>query len=92
MRKMIWMKFVHGVFILVTKDWEVTGYGYVRAGRQEARPVSRSKFQDSGAGSSREPTRSQGGQRRVVGDGRRGHSNGRQLLPASGEVGTYLEV
>jgi hypothetical protein len=29
--------------------------GYVRAGRQEARPVSRSNFQDSGAGSSREP-------------------------------------
>ncbi|KAB1213059.1 hypothetical protein CJ030_MR5G018708 [Morella rubra] len=31
--------------------------GFVRAGRQEARPVSRSKFQDSGAGSSREPSR-----------------------------------
>ncbi|CAJ1964984.1 unnamed protein product [Sphenostylis stenocarpa] len=29
--------------------------GYVRAGRQEARPVHRSNFQDSGASSSREP-------------------------------------
>ncbi|XP_007015290.2 PREDICTED: uncharacterized protein LOC18589991 isoform X2 [Theobroma cacao] len=29
--------------------------GYVRSGRQEARPVQRSNFQDSGAGSSREP-------------------------------------
>ncbi|XP_024464875.1 uncharacterized protein LOC18102059 isoform X2 [Populus trichocarpa] len=29
--------------------------GYVRAGRQEARPVHRSNFDDSGAGSSREP-------------------------------------
>jgi len=29
--------------------------GYVRGGRQEARPVHRSNFQDSGAGSSREP-------------------------------------
>ena len=29
--------------------------GYVRAGRQEARPVHRSNFEDSGAGSSREP-------------------------------------
>ncbi|GKV26261.1 hypothetical protein SLEP1_g35599 [Rubroshorea leprosula] len=29
--------------------------GFVRAGRQEARPVSRANFQDSGAGSSREP-------------------------------------
>lgn len=29
--------------------------GYVRAGRQEARPVHRPNFQDSGASSSREP-------------------------------------
>ncbi|KAE8711331.1 hypothetical protein F3Y22_tig00110299pilonHSYRG00344 [Hibiscus syriacus] len=29
--------------------------GYVRSGRQEARPVQRSNFQDTGAGSSREP-------------------------------------
>ncbi|GAB4855978.1 hypothetical protein Ancab_024618 [Ancistrocladus abbreviatus] len=29
--------------------------GYIRSGRQEARPVHRSNFQDSGAGSSREP-------------------------------------
>jgi len=29
--------------------------GFVRAGRQEARPVHRSNYQDSGAGSSREP-------------------------------------
>ncbi|XVE59899.1 hypothetical protein DITRI_Ditri05aG0083900 [Diplodiscus trichospermus] len=29
--------------------------GYVRSGRQEARPVQRSNYQDSGAGSSREP-------------------------------------
>ncbi|XP_014490320.1 uncharacterized protein LOC106753048 [Vigna radiata var. radiata] len=29
--------------------------GYVRAGRQEARPVNRANFQDSGASSSREP-------------------------------------
>jgi hypothetical protein len=29
--------------------------GYVRAGRQEARPVHRPSFQDSGASSSREP-------------------------------------
>ncbi|GLU18893.1 hypothetical protein SLE2022_351700 [Rubroshorea leprosula] len=29
--------------------------GFVRAGRQEARPVPRPNFQDSGAGSSREP-------------------------------------
>ncbi|KAJ8751261.1 hypothetical protein K2173_016442 [Erythroxylum novogranatense] len=29
--------------------------GYVRAGRQEARPVHRSNLQESGAGSSREP-------------------------------------
>lgn len=29
--------------------------GYVRSGRQEARPVQRSNFQDSGEGSSREP-------------------------------------
>ncbi|GMJ15513.1 hypothetical protein like AT5G19430 [Hibiscus trionum] len=29
--------------------------GYVRSGRQEARPVQRSNFQDIGAGSSREP-------------------------------------
>ncbi|OAY57978.1 uncharacterized protein LOC110609448 [Manihot esculenta] len=31
--------------------------GYVRAGRQEARPVYRPNSQDSGAGSSREPTK-----------------------------------
>ena len=29
--------------------------GYVRAGRQEARPVHRSNFQDAGAGTSRQP-------------------------------------
>ncbi|KAL4326103.1 hypothetical protein GQ457_11G019130 [Hibiscus cannabinus] len=34
--------------------------GYVRSGRQEARPVTRSNFQDTGAGSSREPTRKEG--------------------------------
>ncbi|GAV62113.1 zf-RING_2 domain-containing protein [Cephalotus follicularis] len=33
--------------------------GYVRAGRQEARPVYRSNFQDSSAGSSSEPKKKQ---------------------------------
>lgn len=31
--------------------------GFVRGGRQEARPVHRSNYQDPGAGSSREPRR-----------------------------------
>lgn len=35
--------------------------GYVRAGRQEARPVHRPNFQDSGASSSREPKRKEVG-------------------------------
>ncbi|XVF47242.1 hypothetical protein PTKIN_Ptkin03bG0093600 [Pterospermum kingtungense] len=35
--------------------------GYVRSGRQEARPVQRSNFQDSGAGSSREPKKKEVG-------------------------------
>ncbi|XP_068494756.1 uncharacterized protein [Phaseolus vulgaris] len=35
--------------------------GYVRGGRQEARPVHRSNFQDSGASSSREPKKKDAG-------------------------------
>ncbi|KAJ7964992.1 Zinc finger, RING-type [Quillaja saponaria] len=35
--------------------------GYIRAGRQEARPVHRPTFQDSGAGSSREPKKKEAG-------------------------------
>ncbi|XP_061354813.1 uncharacterized protein LOC133299371 [Gastrolobium bilobum] len=35
--------------------------GYVRAGRQEARPVHRPNFQDSGASSSREPKKKEAG-------------------------------
>ncbi|XP_027343217.1 uncharacterized protein LOC113855782 [Abrus precatorius] len=35
--------------------------GYVRAGRQEARPVQRPNFQDSGASSSREPGKKEAG-------------------------------
>ncbi|KAJ6670960.1 RING/U-BOX SUPERFAMILY PROTEIN [Salix viminalis] len=39
--------------------------GYVRAGHQEARPVHRSNFEDSGAGSSREPKKKEAAKERT---------------------------
>ncbi|XP_011090171.1 uncharacterized protein LOC105170929 isoform X1 [Sesamum indicum] len=41
--------------------------GYVRAGRQEARPVCRQHLQDSGAGPSRQPKKKEGAVKETVG-------------------------